>query len=100
MILFLVAVLTLLLTNSGCNRSARSDSHAGKTGNSVTEAPSRLICGKQNDGLVHIPTNWATFVPPAKGQSYTDPAFGCAVKRLTDSSIDETDSNGAHLGLT
>lgn len=53
-----------------------------------------------NDGLVHIPVNWSTFAPPARGQSYTDPAFGCAVKRITDSSVEETSSSGARLGMT
>jgi hypothetical protein len=50
--------------------------------------------------LIHIPPNWSTFTPPTEGQSYVDPVFGCTVKRLTDSSIDETDGAGAHLGFT
>src|SRR5437016_43849 len=47
-------------------------------------------CGKLNDGLVHLPPNWDNFTPPATGQSYVDPAFGCTVKRITNGSIEET----------
>ena len=31
-----------------------------------------------------MPPNYDTFTPPAKGQSYTDPVFGCTVTRVTD----------------
>jgi WD40 repeat protein len=31
------------------------------------------------------PVDYSTFKPPAVGQAYTDPTFGTAVKRLTDS---------------
>jgi hypothetical protein len=33
-----------------------------------------------------VPTDWSTFVPPAKGQSYVDATFGCTVTRVTDAS--------------
>jgi hypothetical protein len=65
-----------------------------------TTSVSGVICGKLNEGAVHIPTNYTTFTPPAEGQGYVDPVFGCTVQRVTNSSVDETDSAGAHLGLT
>jgi len=33
-----------------------------------------------------VPTDWTTFLPPGKGQSYVDPTFGCTVTRVTDAS--------------
>lgn len=33
------------------------------------------------------------------GQSYVDPAFGCSVKRLTDSGSEETAWDGKHVGF-
>ncbi len=56
----------------------------------VSGAPT---CGKNNDSSVHVPTDWSTFVPPAKGQSYVDPTFGCTVTRITDASSE--DFNGS-----
>ena len=46
------------------------------------------VCGISGDTSNHIPTDWNTFVPPAKGQSYVDPTFGCTVTRITDASKD------------
>jgi hypothetical protein len=37
---------------------------------------------------IHVPTDWSTFVPPAKGQSYVDSTYGCTVTRLTDVSTE------------
>jgi len=45
-------------------------------------------CGKVGDSSNHVPTDWGSFVPPAKGQSYVDPTFGCTVTRITDASQD------------
>jgi len=39
--------------------------------------------GMLDDGLIHTPTNYGTFVPPAKGQTYVDPVFGSTIKRLS-----------------
>jgi Transmembrane protein 131-like N-terminal/Abnormal spindle-like microcephaly-assoc'd, ASPM-SPD-2-Hydin len=50
------------------------------TGTTIT---SGTICGKLGDGLVHIPLDYNLFAPPAKGQSYVDPQYGCTVVRLT-----------------
>src|SRR6185437_12726587 len=57
------------------------------------------ICGKLDDKHIHIPPGWDTFTPPALGQSYVDPVFGCSVKRLTDSSRDETAWDGKHVAF-
>lgn len=54
------------------------------------------LCGRPDDGKVHIPTNWDSFVAPEKGKSYVDPVFGCTVTRLTDSSKEETLWDGTH----
>lgn len=56
-------------------------------------------CGQLDDRKVHLPPDWTSFVPPAVGKSYVDPAFGCSVKRLTNSSEEETLENGKHPGL-
>ncbi len=56
-------------------------------------------CGQPDDGQTHIPPEWTTFTPPATGQSYIDPVFGCRVKRLTDSSAEETLYDGTHPSL-
>jgi hypothetical protein len=48
-----------------------------------TAATPGAICGKLDDGLIHIPVNYNLFSPPAKGQSYVDPQYGCTVVRLT-----------------
>jgi hypothetical protein len=57
----------------------------------VTEASSALRssegnapCGSADDGLAHAPPRFNDFIPPARGGSYVDPQFGCAVIRLTD----------------
>lgn len=65
------------------------------TGMTTTTGP---LCGKLNDGLVHLPTNYDTFTPPAAGQSYVDPVFGCTVQRVTNGSL-ETLGDGTHPGL-
>jgi hypothetical protein len=41
------------------------------------------ICGLTDSG-VHIPPSYTTLAPPAYGQSYTDPVFGCQITRLVN----------------
>ena len=65
------------------------------TGATTTSGP---LCGQLNDGLIHLPTNYDTFTPPAAGQSYVDPVFGCTVQRVTNGSL-ETLGDGTHPGL-
>ncbi len=55
---------------------------------SSTAAVSIPSCGQPDDGLIHIPINYNSFTPPAEGQSYADPQYGCTVIRLTDSAHD------------
>jgi hypothetical protein len=43
-----------------------------------------VLCGTRDDGRIHIPSRFNDFRPPNKGDSYTDPQFGCNVVRLTD----------------
>jgi hypothetical protein len=54
------------------------------SGSGVASIPSLPTCGKLNDTNVYTPPNYDTFTPPAKGQSYTDPVFGCKITRVTD----------------
>src|SRR5215472_2761002 len=70
-----------------------------QSGTGVTSPPG-TICGKLDDGLVHLPPSYSCssppcatnpFPPPAKGASYADPQYACAVTRLTD-------AVGDHMG--
>ena len=40
-------------------------------------------CGQKDDGLIHIPSGYGSFIPPATGHSYVDPQYGCPITRLT-----------------
>lgn len=40
-------------------------------------------CGL-TDAAPHPPPRYDTFEPPAKGQAYVDPVFGCFVRRISD----------------
>jgi len=63
------------------------------------------ICGKLDDGLVHLPSSYScstppcgtnTFPPPAKGSSYADPQYGCNITRLTDAVADNLGTAAHH----
>ncbi len=56
------------------------------TGVTPTSSTGTPTCGKSGDSTNYVPTDWTTFLPPGKGQSYVDPTFGCTVTRVTDSS--------------
>jgi len=94
-----IAGITLLMSacsNTGSHQ-AEVPAHSQNIYQSRTsDAP---ICGKLDDKQAHIPPDWDTFTPPPKGQSYIDPVFGCSVKRLTDSSQDETAWDGKHVAF-
>lgn len=79
---------------SNATNSPTTVSFSG-TGTTTSSGP---ICGKLNDGSVHLPPNYDTFTPPAAGQSYVDPVFGCTVQRVTNGST-ETLGDGTHPGL-
>jgi hypothetical protein len=60
------------------------------------------VCGTATDGATkYIPTDWATFTPPAKGGSYIDNSggvpFGCRITRLTNG---QTDFGSTTYGVT
>jgi hypothetical protein len=59
---------------------------------------SSVTLASVSDSAVHTPPNYDTFVPPATGASYTDPAFGTSVKRLS-AAMTMTDNAGSG-GLT
>lgn len=82
-------------TNSPASISL-SGTGAAQTSSAPVGAPT---CGKNNDMAVHVPTDWTTFVPPPKGQSYVDSTFGCTVVRITDSSNDDY-SGSYYLPIT
>src|SRR5438132_4301431 len=49
-------------------------------------------CGITDDGsTIFVPSNYATFVPPAKGASYTEEFGGssaCQIERVTNGHVD------------
>ena len=48
-----------------------------------------LICGQlDSEASVQLPVNYTSMTPPAKGQSYVDPVYGCTVTRLSDGRTD------------
>lgn len=76
-------------TAGNASLQAQSESTSGE----------KPLCGMADDKQIHLPSNWDSFIPPAKSGSYIDPAFGCSVKRLTDSSRDETAWDGKHVAF-
>jgi hypothetical protein len=66
------------------SNATNSPSIATLSGSGVSSTSLLPKCGKLNDTNVHLPPNYDTFTPPAKGQSYTDPVFGCKITRVTD----------------
>src|SRR5438874_515380 len=82
-------------SNAGNSPTTISLSGSGLA-QSASGAPS---CGKSGDSSNHVPTDWNTFVPPGKGQSYVDPTFGCTVTRITDVSS-EVWSGSFYLPIT
>jgi hypothetical protein len=48
-----------------------------------TSSSAQSLCGL-TDTAAHVPPNYTTMAPPAYGQSYIDPVFGCTVTRLVN----------------
>ena len=72
---------------SVASNATNSPATISLSGSGVAQTTSGTpTCGKSGDSSNHVPTDWTTFVPPAKGQSYVDPTFGCTVTRVTDAS--------------
>jgi hypothetical protein len=82
-------------TNRWSSSRAQHQIH-GSDAKLAIQAP---ICGRPDDGQVHVPPDWTSFVPPATGKSYVDPVFGCLIRRLTNSGSDETLPDGTHPGF-
>jgi len=74
-----VTILAFLI----CSGSTFAQSPSFSTSASAVPA-----CGQLDDGLVHVPPSYNSFIPPAEGQAYVDPQYGCTVTRLTDSTHD------------
>ncbi|HKV46732.1 MAG TPA: choice-of-anchor D domain-containing protein [Candidatus Acidoferrales bacterium] len=86
------------------SNAANSPLTVALSGTGASTAPPAVsgapTCGKNNDTTNHVPTDWQTFVPPAKGQSYVDSTFGCTVTRITDvSSEDNGGSSYLPIGM-
>ncbi len=92
--LFFIVFITLVTCRLTIRSRAFSPHKADHSG--VVSDPQAPLCGQLNDGKIHIPPDWTSFVPPPRGQNYVDPIFGCPVKRLTDSSKEETLPDGKH----
>ena len=86
----LAFALTLVLGACGASQTAQQ----GRPPDSPQA--SGIICGVIDDKLIRIPPKWTTFIPPPVGQTYVDPVFGCPVKRLTDSGVEESLWDGTH----
>jgi len=81
------------------NSAGTATSDAATLTVNVQSSGGNPTCGISGDTSNHIPTDWSTFVPPAKGQSYVDSSFGCTVTRITDASKDAW-SGSFYLPLT
>src|SRR5205823_9213729 len=78
---------------SVASSASNSPTTISLSGSGVAQSSSGApTCGRSGDMSIHVPTDWQTFVPPAKGQSYVDPTFGCTVTRVTDASSEEWSS--------
>jgi len=76
-----IALATAMtLVTAGCFTSGNAQPAASPRSPETSGA----ICGQSDDKQIRIPPDWTTFKPPAVGQAYVDPVFGCTVKRLTD----------------
>lgn len=94
--IFVMAVLALLFTLLETNQKKSGRASAVFD---AARAATGLGCGKIDDKARSIPRNWKTFLPPAAGESYVDPTFGCTVTRLTDINREQPLWNGTHASL-
>jgi hypothetical protein len=83
---------------SVASNASNSPATISLNGSGVTQTSGAPTCGLSGDSSNHVPADWATFTPPAAGQSYVDSIFGCTVTRLTDGGS-ETLGDGSHPGL-
>src|SRR5260370_19618546 len=78
--LCLAVWLSAVTAFAGCSGCSRRAEIPVVLSSSTTDG----LCGSRDDGLVHVPPRFNDFTPPGKGESYTDPQYGCTVVRLTD----------------
>ena len=87
------------------NTNANPVSYTVAQSGTGISAPPGAVCGKLDDGLVHLPPSYSCssppcaaspFSPPARGASYTDPQYGCSVTRLTNAVADNLGAAAHH----
>jgi hypothetical protein len=81
------------------SNATNSPTTIGLSGSGLVQSTGLPICGKLNDANIHVPPNYDTFAPPAKGGSYTDPVFGCKITRVTDAAANGWVSAGHFYSL-
>lgn len=59
----------------------------------------RAALAHLNDRQVHFPVNYFVLVPPEAGQTYLDPVFGTAVRRLSDAPHQPNSGDTGSLGF-
>ena len=80
LLLFVVLAGTI-----GCSRNRNAVAVTNATGKSTAEDKlTSELCGKRDDGLIHVPPRFNSFAPPTQGNSYSDPQYGCMITRLTN----------------
>jgi hypothetical protein len=93
---FGLAFLISACSQGGSSRYVAFSLSGNNPRSKVNDPP---VCGKSDDEQIHLPREWDSFPAPALGQGYVDPVFGCSVKRLTDSSRDETAWDHKHVAF-
>ncbi len=83
--------LTGLATNTTYNYRVKSKDASGNlaTSGNYTFITGQLnnagtVAGRLDDGLIHLPTNYSGWTPPAVGGDFTDSAYGTTITRLSN----------------
>ena len=79
----LVSSVLCIASLTGC-RGSSPQTEVNEVKVAGARAPDSAICGVKDDGLAHIPPDFNSFTPPARGGAYIDPQYGCTILRLTD----------------
>jgi len=102
---FTPTALQLFSGSLALNTNATPANYTVPQSGTGVSSPAGTICGKLDDGLVHLPPNYSCssppctanpFPPPAKGASYVDPQYGCSVTRLTSAVADHLGAAAHH----
>lgn len=87
------------------SNAVNSSLNISLSGTGSAPPPPGALCGRQDDGLIHLPPNYSCgllpcsanpFSPPIKGGSFVDPQYGCSVRRLTDAVGDRLGTAAHH----